>query len=307
MSIIRPVKPKPGWELIPNHFAEDTSLSEDAVAVGLWLATKPNGWEVRPAAIQAAFSRRPGKPRGREWWARISTELRNANYLRLSRIHGDGGKFSSVWDFNVFGFGDNVADSGSAVVGSAGIGSAVVGSAPLYNQHSANPIPTTTTTNNHHQSVVVVDDIENLIEAGVWAEGLTRQIRNGTGLRRKIRTRLLDSGPNTEDLHALRAWRAYQERSSADQAQQEQKRVAAASCKQQHAEQVAQVDVFLQSLDEAVYTAIVKEFGEFLATHNNTVFQYFRRDSLKNKFVESAFRSYIHSHYPTQDQQEVAA
>lgn len=76
MSIIRPVKPKPGWELIPNHFAEDPSLSEDAVAVGLWLAVKPEGWEVRPSAIQAAFSRRPGKPRGREWWARVESDAR---------------------------------------------------------------------------------------------------------------------------------------------------------------------------------------------------------------------------------------
>jgi hypothetical protein len=300
MSIIRPVKPKPGWELIPNHFAEDTSLSEDAVAVGLWLAVKPEGWEVRPSAIQAAFSRRPGKPRGREWWARVSTELRQANYLRLSRIHGDGGKFSSAWDFNVFGFGENVADTGSAVVGSAGIGSANAGSAPLYNQYSANPIPTTT----HHQPVVV-DDIENLIEAGVWAEGLTRPIKNETGLRRKIRTRLLDSGPNAEDLHALRAWRAYQERSSADQAQQERDRAAAASREQQRAAQAARADAFLQSLDEASRAAIVKEFGEWLSMHNKAVFQYFRRDGLNSKFAASEFKSYIHSHYLTQ--QEVAA
>lgn len=161
-------------------------------------------------------------------------------------------------------------------------------------------LPTTT----HHQPVVV-GGIEDLIEAGVWAEGLTRPIRNETGLRRKIRTRLLNSGPNAEDLHALRAWSVYRERVAAELTQQERESAAAASREQQRAARAAQVDAFIQSLDAAAHTAIVKEFGEWLATHNKVVFQCFRGDGLKSKFVLSEFKNYIHSHYFTQ--QEVAA
>ncbi len=300
MSIIRPVKPKPGWELIPNHFAEDPSLSEDAVAVGLWLAVKPEGWEVRPAAIQTAFSRRPGKPRGREWWARVSTELRQANYLRLSRIHGDGGKFSSAWDFNVFGFGDDVAGSGSAVVGSAGIGLANAGSAPLYNQHSADSILTTT----HHQPVV--DGIEDLIEAGVWAEGLTRPIKNEAGLRRKIRSRLLSDGPNAEDLHALRAWRAHQEREVTDRTARERELAACTAREQERATQVAEASAYLQSLDSAAHATLVEAFTAHLERTNGQAYQFYRRQGLRPKIVETALLAFVASNYLSRNRQEAA-
>lgn len=129
MSVIRPVKPKPGWELIPNHFAEDVSLTEDAVSVGLWLACKPENWQVRPITIQHEFSKRPGKPRGRDWWARVARELKEGGYLRLSRTKDKGGKFASYWIFSVFGLDQLTPESGSADVGSASIGAAATGTA----------------------------------------------------------------------------------------------------------------------------------------------------------------------------------
>lgn len=301
MSIIRPVKPKPGWELIPNHFAEDTSLSEDAVAVGLWLAVKPEGWEVRPTAIQAAFSRRPGKLRGREWWARVSTELRQANYLRLSRIHGDGGKFSSIWNFNVFGFVDDVADSGTAVVGSAGIGSATAGSPPLYIQHSVDPIPTTT----HHP--VVVEEIEDLIEAGIWAEGLASCIRNEAGLRRKIRTRLLAEGANAEDLHALRAWRAHRDRAASEREQHARERAAATAREQKRSRQAAEITAYLQSLNSAEHAALVEQFAAYLPSKNGQAYQSYRHYGLKSKIVESEFHSFVAAQCLSHNRQEVIA
>lgn len=122
MTIIRVNKLIPGWEAIPNNFANDLRLSADAVAVGLWLATKPAGWQVRPVVIQDEFSRRPGKVRGRDWWARVSSELKSAGYMRLTRIKDAKGQFASRWDFCVFGldaYDTNVglADDGSAVSG----------------------------------------------------------------------------------------------------------------------------------------------------------------------------------------------
>jgi hypothetical protein len=89
---------------------------------------KHEGWEVRPTAIQTIFSRRPGKPRGREWWARVAAELKAGGYLRLSRVIGNGGKlFASHWTFCVFGLDDEIAECGSAVVRSAGTGTTTAG------------------------------------------------------------------------------------------------------------------------------------------------------------------------------------
>src|SRR3989339_719425 len=73
MSIVRIQKPEKGWEIIPNEFVNDFRLSVDAVAVGIWLACKPQNWQVRPSAIQTEFSGRPGKPRGGGWGTRAAT------------------------------------------------------------------------------------------------------------------------------------------------------------------------------------------------------------------------------------------
>lgn len=135
MSIVRIQKPERGWEIIPNEFVNDFRLSVDAVAVGLWLACKPNNWQVRPAAIQTEFSRRPGKPRGDEWWTRVSKELRGAGYLRLVNTRNTG-RFTTTWEFCVFGLESNeVTDPGSA-----GVGSSAPGQPPHPNQHGKQPI-----------------------------------------------------------------------------------------------------------------------------------------------------------------------
>lgn len=137
MSIIKVQKLVAGWEPIPNVFANDLRLSSDAIAVGIWLAIKPAGWQVRPVVIQAEFSRRPGKLRGRDWWARVSGELKDAGYLKLNRIKDAKGQFATIWDFCVFGLGEARADKDSADVGSAAHGSRDSGSRPQSNQHQS--------------------------------------------------------------------------------------------------------------------------------------------------------------------------
>lgn len=129
MSVIKVYRPDPGYAQIPNKFAQDERLSEGATAVGLYLACCPDGHKIRPIDIQTRFSRRPGKPRGREWWARVAGELKSARYMWLNRTHGDDGKFSSDWIFCINGIQDDSLDSGSAVVGSGGIGPTAGGNA----------------------------------------------------------------------------------------------------------------------------------------------------------------------------------
>jgi hypothetical protein len=127
MSVIKVIRPDTGFAQIPNKFAEDPRLSEAAVAVALFLATRWDGYKIRPAEIQAKFSERPGKPRGREWWARVANELKSANYMWLNRIHGEDGKFVSDWIFCILGLPESPSRSGTADVGSAGIGCASPG------------------------------------------------------------------------------------------------------------------------------------------------------------------------------------
>lgn len=151
MSVIKVVRPETGYAQIPNLFAEDPRLSEAAVAVGLFLATRWHGYQIRPVEIQSKFSERPGKPRGREWWARVSNELKSANYMWLNRIHGEDGKFASDWIFCILGLPDEYAARGSADAGSAHIGSANTGSTAArsdstYTQEGLTQEETTTTT-----------------------------------------------------------------------------------------------------------------------------------------------------------------
>lgn len=166
---------------------------------------------------------------------------------------------------------------------------------------STTPIPTTT----NHQ--VVVDDLEDLIEAGIWAEGLTSSIRNEAGLRRKIRTRLMAEGPNAEDIHALRAWRAQRDRAANERAEHERELASTATRQQQHAAQAAEVSAYIQSLDEASHAVLVEEFVAYLATANGQAFQFYQRQGLKPKIVETAFRAFVTSNYLSRNRQEVAA
>ena len=162
MSIIRIAKLVPGWEAIPNNFANDLRLSEDATAVGLWLSIKPAGWQVRPAVIQAEFSRRPGKLRGRDWWARVSGELKDAGYLKLNRTKDVKGQFSSSWDYCVFGLSEAntdmcLADDGSADYGSAGSG--------FIHQSNQHPFDSALKTNTTHSN-----EAGTPVKQGVCAE-----------------------------------------------------------------------------------------------------------------------------------------
>lgn len=157
-----------------------------------------------------------------------------------------------------------------------------------------------TTTTNHP---VVVDDLEDLIEAGVWAEGLARPVRNEAGLRRKIRTRLVAEGPNAEDLLALRAWRAHRDRAASEHEQRERELAAATEREQQRAAQAAEASAYLQSLDEASHAALVDEFAAHLAASNGHVYQIYRRQGLRPKIVESALLAFT-STYVSRNRQE---
>jgi hypothetical protein len=152
MSVIKVRTPDTGFAQIPNKFAEDERLSTCATAVGLLLATFRDGTPIRPKDIQAIFSKRPGKPRGREWWARVASELKSAGYMWLNRTHAGNGQFVSDWIFCISGLSDLPTGGGTANVGSAGTGSSSTGLAvrgdgsKCLQQGVVQQVKTTTTT-----------------------------------------------------------------------------------------------------------------------------------------------------------------
>jgi hypothetical protein len=192
MSIIKVEKLVPGWEAIPNNFANDTNLSEDAVAVGLWLAIRPAGWQVRPIAIQTAFSQRPGKKRGREWWSRVSGELKRAGYLHLKGSKDAKGQFSSSWHFCVFGLREFSINSGSADAGSAAHGSTDSGSSHISIQHESN--------STHIKHTQHKDDIAQATDQAVCVEveALLAGISLSAGQRKLIFNNLIPLDPKLQ-------------------------------------------------------------------------------------------------------------
>lgn len=79
---------------------------------------------------------------------------------------------------------------------------------------------TTTPTTTHHP---VVAEIDNLVEAAVWA---AQDIRSPAGFRAKVRARILASGPTPEDIDTLSRW--FARRDAAEQQAKIAKQLAAA-------------------------------------------------------------------------------
>jgi len=189
MSVIKVNKLKPGWEPIPNAFASDLRLSEDAVAVGLWLAIKPNGWRVIPSVIQSEFSKRPGKKRGKDWWARVSAELRTAGYLQLNSGRDSNGNFFSSWDFCASGLSAST-EVGSADDGSAAHGLPDTGSAHQSNHDSSDRKSNTHTPRNNEASPPEKPSVCN------EADSILSEANLSAGIRKLIVKELVALTPN---------------------------------------------------------------------------------------------------------------
>lgn len=151
-------------------------------------------------------------------------------------------------------------------------------------------ISSSTTT--HHP--VVDRDMEDLIEAAVWSESLSRPIKNEVGFRVKKRERLTAQGASAEDLAALRAWRAHKDRAAIERAQHERERLVAAAREQERNRKTGEVTAYLQSLDEASHARLVEEFAASLPSRNNgALFNAYRKNGFKSKIVESQFLSFV--------------
>ncbi len=86
------------WEPIPNALIEDPELSPLARYLGIWLASRPKGWEIRAQILPHLIKdpRRQSGHIGRDVTRRLIKELEAAGYLIRSRHHDPNGNW--FWD-----------------------------------------------------------------------------------------------------------------------------------------------------------------------------------------------------------------
>lgn len=112
-GVMRVELPGGSWGALPTALLEDSRLALDSRAAGAWLATRPDGWQISVAHMQAKLGL------GKDRWLRVAKELEIAGYLTRSCMPGADGKF--VWTITF-------CPVPSTVVGFAVHGGAVDGS-----------------------------------------------------------------------------------------------------------------------------------------------------------------------------------
>jgi len=179
------------WGAVPEALAEDLRLSLAARAVAVWLMIKPDGWIINIGAMLS----RVGCSKDL-WQRRIAPELVAAGYLARQRTHAPSGKIRWVHEFSPDGALQATitrkSSTGFSVAGSSVNGESNHIDIPLQIDHIDTPPPHAPAS----APTVVVEEIDELVNAAVWAA---------------VRKRILTSGASVEDALALKAWRASQQ------------------------------------------------------------------------------------------------
>ena len=90
-GVLRIMAPAGAWGAVPLKLIQDRRLSLEARGVGVWLATRPDGWQISGAHLLRELNL------GRDRWRRIAAELESTKYLlRRSSPSGPHGRW--VWE-----------------------------------------------------------------------------------------------------------------------------------------------------------------------------------------------------------------
>lgn len=193
-GIIRAPRPARGWTEIKNTTARDARLSYRARGVLLRLLSNEDGF--RMTADDLAREAREG----RSAVLTALKELRQAGYLIVNKIQGQGGR----WRTETFVFDTPQQPLSPAVAtgvqfpnsGSPNSGQPAVGSPdPIKDTYQVDQqLKTTTTTQPPTSGGGGQEEIEQLIEAAIWAQEKIEPIRNPGGFRATLFARLASPG-----------------------------------------------------------------------------------------------------------------
>jgi len=161
--------------------------------------------------------------------------------------------------------------------------------------HTTNPssTPSSNTTTSTPQPVVEVVEIDDLVEAAVWA---TPAITSEAGFRRTVRERIRSEGANPEDKRSLDAWRCNQKRVKEEKEKAvlcEQERQATAVHDAEKSVRSGRASEYFESLGDTDRAMLIDHFTTHLAASNNGVFQLYRRKDLQSKVVLSELFKFI--------------
>lgn len=137
------------------------------------------------------------------------------------------------------------------------------------------------------------DQVEEMVNAALWASEKVGQVKNVPGYRRKVRCRLLEEGPNSTDFETLDAWRnALEQAAARDERLQRalaQEDANSAEIAAKHRLALSRFEAL--TLDERQH--IVDKFHRCVVERNPSLKRFYARQGLMNKAVHAAFMQYF--------------
>lgn len=205
-GIIRAPRPEKNYTEVANAVLRDARLTYRARGILVRLLSNADGY--RMTAIDLAAE----GPDGRCAVLSALRELRRTGYIVNKRAQDERGR----WSTETYVY-DTPHPTTEVQFPNPGKSAATEVQSPnlsLPNAGPPNPKKQNTHKNNHHphtpstaEAAVDVPDIDDMINAAVWATRKIRPIRSEQAFRAKVRARILAAGPTHEDLATLIAWR----------------------------------------------------------------------------------------------------
>jgi hypothetical protein len=160
--------------------------------------------------------------------------------------------------------------------------------------HTSNLISTTTSTGGTSiGGGGIRPDLEVLVDAAIWAASKVGGIHNEAGYRSAIKTRIQQTGPSSEDLLTLTAWRAEQTRiHEQGMARQRQVRQAEEDRSTRVLEH-ERINAAFNSLAPADQALTLQDFQNHIASVNPMVFSLMKKQGLKSPVVQAAFTDFL--------------
>jgi hypothetical protein len=229
-----------------------------------------------------------------DWLARIDEArvvLEAVDFLIAVKDKAVPARYAAQFDRQALAHADELVKRSPSQGPYEGLGSTLQGAA---GNHTPTHTLISTTTHTRKQppgggGTFEQYSVEDMVNAALWASEKGGQIKNIPGYRRKVRSRLLEEGPNRTDFETLNAWRNAVEQAVArdDRLQQ-----ALAQEDAKNAEIAAKHRLALSHFEALAVDQrqhIVDEFQRCVVERNPSLKRFYARQGLMNKAVHAAF------------------
>lgn len=155
---------------------------------------------------------------------------------------------------------------------------------------------TSTTTYNHpslNGGGVDQKNLEDLVNAAIWAATKGGGIHNEAGYRSAIKVRIQQNGPSAEDLLTLTAWRAEQVKLQEQSQTRQRLERQAEEDRSAHARDIERIDAAFNLLAPADQALMLRGFQEHIASSNPIVLPLLKKHGVNNPLVHAALNEYL--------------